>query len=292
VPTSPTSPTPDILSIQSAVAYGHVGNSAAVFPLQRLGFEVWPINTVQFSNHTGYGAWRGHVLGAEQVAEILEGVGERGALARCGAVLSGYLGDAALGAVVLDAVARVRAAAPGALYCCDPVMGDDGRGFFVRPGIPEFFRDRAVPRADIVTPNRFELEFLAGRPVATVEETLAAAEAVRKSGPSIVVVTSLRLPDLPADEIAMLADGPEGAWWVRHPLLPVNLSGTGDTFSALFLGHYLRERDLSSALARAAAATYAAVAATHAAGSREIRLVAAQDELVEPRQALEVTRAR
>ena len=173
-----------ILSIQSAVAYGHVGNSAAVFPLQRLGFEVWPVNTVLFSNHTGYGAWRGRVVGLDWVEEIIEGIAERGAIPRTRAVLSGYLGDPSLGEAVLRVVARVRAERPDMLYACDPVMGDEGRGFFVRPGIPEFFRDHAVPAADIVTPNQFELAWLAGRPVDGLDDALAAAAAVRATGPA------------------------------------------------------------------------------------------------------------
>ena len=147
----------NILSIQSHVAYGHVGNAAAVFPLQRMGHEVWPIHTVQFSNHTGYGAWRGQVFDAGLIADCVLGLEERGALARCDGVLSGYMGSADTGVAILDAVARVRAAHPSALYCCDPVMGDVGRGMFVRPGIPEFLRDRVVPMADVATPNHFEL---------------------------------------------------------------------------------------------------------------------------------------
>jgi pyridoxine kinase len=132
-----------ILSIQSAVAYGHVGNAAAVFPLQRLGFEVWAVDTVQFSNHTGYGAWRGRAWDAATIAEVIRGIAELGVLGDCAAVLSGYLGEPALGEAVLDAVGLVKQANPGALYCCDPVIGDDGRGVFVRPGIAEFFRDHA-----------------------------------------------------------------------------------------------------------------------------------------------------
>src|SRR6266403_1827966 len=143
-----------ILSIQSSVAYGHVGNNAAVFPLQRIGVEVWPVNTVHFSNHTGYGSWRGLVLPVESVAEVIRGIEERKVLPRCAGVLSGYMGDVSLGTVVLDAVAKVRAANPDAVYCCDPVMGDVGRGFFVRPGIPEFMKDHAVPAATMVTPNQ------------------------------------------------------------------------------------------------------------------------------------------
>ena len=149
-----------VLSIQSQVAYGHVGNSAATLPLQRLGFEVIAINTVQLAHHPGHGSWCGHKVEPERIAQILEGVVRRGALGRCGAMISGYLGDAAVGAIVLDAVAALRAARPDALYLCDPVIGDDGPGVFVSAGIPELMRDVLVPAADIVTPNRFELAFL------------------------------------------------------------------------------------------------------------------------------------
>src|ERR671921_895732 len=155
----------NILSIQSSVAYGHVGNSAAVFPLQRMGFEVWPVNTVHFSNHTGYGQWRGSVLAAEDVVAIIRGIEDRGVLPDCDAVLIGYMGDASLGEVVVGAAGRIKRLNPKAVYCCDPVMGDAGRGFFVRPGIPEFIKEVAVPAADVITPNQFELEFLTGMEV-------------------------------------------------------------------------------------------------------------------------------
>lgn len=269
-----------ILSIQSAVAYGHVGNSAAVFPLQRLGFEVWPVNTVLFSNHTGYGAWRGRVVPLDWVEEIVDGVAERGAIPRTRAVLSGYLGDPALGAAVLRTVARVREARPDMLYACDPVMGDEDRGFFVRPGIPEFFRDHAVPVADIVTPNQFELAWLADRPITNLEDALAAAAAVRATGPRLVVCTSLRLGD--PQELAVLAQDGLGSWLCRTPYLPITLSGTGDAFTALFLGAWLRTGAVDATLEHAVAAMYALVEATHRAGSRELALVAAQESLVAP----------
>src|SRR6478735_1311327 len=161
-----------ILSIQSSVAYGHVGNSAAVFPLQRLGHEVWPVLTVHFSNHTGYGEWRGPLLAAEDVREVIAGIGDRGVLGEADAVLSGYQGDPAVGGIILDTVARVKELNPEAVYCCDPVMGDVGRGMFVRPGIPELMRDTVLPQADIVTPNHFELDFLAGRQTSTLADVL------------------------------------------------------------------------------------------------------------------------
>jgi len=269
-----------ILSIQSAVAYGHVGNSAAVFPLQRLGFEVWPVNTVLFSNHTGYGAWRGRVVPLDWVEEIIEGIAERGAIPHIRAVLSGYLGDPALGDAVLRAVARVRAVRPDALYACDPVMGDEVRGFFVRPGIPEFFRAYALPVADIVTPNQFELAWLAGHLIGSLEDALAAAAAVRSRGPRLVVCTSLQLGD--PDELAVLAQDAAGSWLCRTPNLPITLNGTGDAFTALFLGAWLRTGDVARTLEHAVAAMFALVEATHGTGSRELELVLAQDSLVAP----------
>src|SRR3954447_16952789 len=152
----------DMLSIHSHVAYGHVGNDAATFPLQRIGVEVWAIHTVQFSNHTGYGAWAGRVFDGPMIDELVGGIADRGVLPSCDGVISGYMGSADIGNAILSAVARVRAANPAATYCCDPVIGDVGRGVFVRPGIAEFMRDRAVPAADIITPNQFELDLLSG----------------------------------------------------------------------------------------------------------------------------------
>lgn len=283
----------NILSIQSTVAYGHVGNSAAVFPLQRLGHEVWPVNTVQFSNHPAYGDWRGRVSDTTELAEIIRGVAERGVLARCDAVLSGYLGDAALGEVVLDAVAEVRAANRRAIYCCDPVMGSIDRGFFVRPGIPEFFRERAVPKADIVIPNAFELEYLSGRPAATLEDALAAADMVRGMGPSRVVVTGLRRTTADKEEtITALAVGEGEAWAVETPYLEAPSNGAGDAFSALFLAHFLVSRETSEALSRSVSAIYAIMAATREAGVSELQIVAAQDQIVRPNELFKAERLR
>jgi pyridoxine kinase len=280
-----------ILSVQSSVAYGHVGNSAAVFPLQRLGHEVWPVLTVHFSNHTGYGEWRGPLLAPSDVADVIRGVGERGVFPTCDAVLSGYQGAETVGEVVLDAVAQVKAANPAAVYCCDPVMGDVGRGFFVRPGIPEFMRDRVVPAADVVTPNQFELEFLVGSPVGTVPDLLAAVDAVRATGPRRVLVTSVRTDATPDDAIEMVAVDDEGAWSVRTPLLPLSVNGAGDLTAALFLAHSLTD-GTRVALERTASSVFAVLAATHEAGRREIALVPAQDQIVAPTRTFTATALR
>jgi pyridoxine kinase len=280
-----------ILSIQSSVAYGHAGNSSAVFPLQRLGHEVWAVNTVHFSNHTGYGAWRGPLLAPSDVAEVITGIEERGVLPQCDAVLSGYQGAEEVGEVVLDAVARVKAANPAAVYCCDPVMGDVGRGFFVRPGIPEFMRDKVIPAADLATPNQFELEFLTGRQVNSTDDLLDAADALRDLGPRTVLVTSVETGDAGEDAISMVAVSDDGAWSVTTPRLPLSVNGAGDATAALFLAHTTTDGP-EVALGRTAASVFAVMELTHAGGHREIQLVAAQHQIADPPARFPVTRLR
>jgi pyridoxine kinase len=272
-----------ILSIQSSVAYGHAGNSAAVFPLQRLGKEVWPVLTVHFSNHTGYGAWRGPLLSAQDVADVIRGIEERGVLAECDAVLSGYQGAEDVGAVVLDAVARVKALRPDALYCCDPVMGDVGRGMFVRPGIPEFMRDRVVPRADVVTPNHFELDFLTGRASTTLGQLLDNVDRLRAEGPSVVLVTSTITDDTPPDALDVVAVSGDGAWRTRTPRLSLAPNGAGDVTAAVLLANLLDGHPLDVALARTTSSVFAVIEATAASGSRELQLVGSQERLAHPR---------
>ena len=281
-----------ILSIQSSVAYGHVGNSAAVFPLQRLGHEVWPVLTVHFSNHTGYGAWRGPLLAADDVREVIAGIDDRGVLGEADAVLSGYQGDPAVGAVILDAVARVKELNPAAVYCCDPVMGDVGRGMFVRPGIPEFMRDTVVPQADILTPNHFELDFLAGRTTTTLAEILDAVDEVRERGPRDVLVTSVIHGDVPDGKLDVLAVSDDGAWAVETPLLPITPNGCGDVTAALYLAHLHTTGSAATALARTTSSVFAILEQTLAAGTREIQLVAAQDAIADPPDTFAVRRLR
>jgi pyridoxine kinase len=281
-----------ILSIQSSVAYGHVGNSAAVFPLQRLGHDVWPVLTVHFSNHTGYGAWRGPLLAPADVREVIAGIEDRGVLGEADAVLSGYQGDPAVGGIILETVARVKELNPDAVYCCDPVMGDVGRGMFVRPGIPEFMRDTAVPQADIVTPNHFELDFLAGRETSTLDEILDAVDTVRERGPRDVLVTSVVHGDVPDGQLDMVAVSDEGAWAVETPLLPITPNGCGDVTAALYLAHLRCTGSASTALSRVAGSVFAVLEKTIEAGTREIQLIAAQDAIADPPARFQVRRLR
>jgi pyridoxine kinase len=281
-----------ILSIQSSVAYGHVGNSAVTFPLMRMGVTVWPVITVHFSNHTGYGAWRGPLLSAADLREVVLGIDERGVLGEVDAVLSGYQGGEDIGAMILDAVALVKRRNPAAIYCCDPVLGDADRGYFVRPGIPELMRQRVVPAAQIITPNQFELEALTGRRVSTVGEVLNAADAARRLGPEVVLVTSVLRQDGPPGTIDMVAVNAEGAWQVTTPRLPQTFTGSGDVTAATFLATLLDTADVSAALAHTAAVIYGLLLVTAASGGTELALIAAQDELVHPSHTFEPVRLR
>lgn len=278
----------NILSIQSHVAYGHVGNASAVFPMQRLGVEVWPIHTVQFSNHTGYGRWTGRVFDGPMIEELVDGIAARGVLPSCDGVLSGYMGSADIGNAVLSTVARVRSANSKAVYACDPVIGDVGRGIFVRPGIPEFMRYQAVPAADIITPNQFELDFITGCPTSTIDEAKAAVAAVHAMGPKVVLVTSLQTNETPGDAIDLMASDVTGTYRVRTPRLDLSINGAGDAIAALFMVHHLRSGSAASALGEAAASIYGLLRRTSEAGSREILTVAAQDEFVNPSRRFEV----
>ncbi len=281
-------PPRNILSIQSWVSYGHVGNAAAVFPLQRMGFEVWAIHTVQFSNHTGYGQWKGMILPPEHLVAVVEGIAEREVLGQCDAVLSGYMGSGGTAEAILSALHKVRQLNPSALFCCDPVMGDEGRGLFVRPEIPEIIKNQVLPQADILTPNQFELELLTEHPSKTLPEALEAARTVRArmhpGGPRIVVVTSLLRQGAPENTIETLAVADEGAWLVRTPHIPLEppRNGTGDAIAALFLGHYLKTGNVAQSLEHAVSAMYSLLLLTHQMNTREIQLIAAQEEYINP----------
>lgn len=281
-----------ILSIQSAVAHGHVGNSAAVFPLQRIGVEVLPVYTVTFSNHTGYDSWRGPLIAPSDVHEVILGIEERGVFPEIDVVLSGYQGSEGIADVILDAVARVKAANPDAIYACDPVMGNAVSGCFVAPAIPDLLRDRVVPAADLVTPNQFELGFLTGTSPDTIASTLEAADLVRASGPETVLVTSVARPDRPEGTIEMLVVNGDGAWLVQTPMIGMKANGSGDVTAALFTAQYRATGDAQAALARTTSSVFDLLQRTHDAGSRELLLVESQEAYAHPRLQFDVARVR
>lgn len=281
-----------ILSIQSSVSYGHVGNSAAVFPLQRMGHEVMPVYTVVFSNHTGYGSWGGPLLTGDNVRDIVRGIDDRGGLNDVQLVLSGYQGGNDIGDAILDAVALVKQRNPEAIYACDPVLGSASSGCFVAPEVQSLIRDRVVPQADLITPNQFELGFITGTDPLTLEDTLASVDQVRARGPQTVLVTSVMRPDRPEGTIEMLAVDGDGAWIVQTPHLPFKANGSGDVTTALFATLLRESGDLAGSLARTAASVFELLENTINSGERELQLIESQEAYVHPTHAFEVHRVR
>ncbi|MCH8181791.1 MAG: pyridoxal kinase [Proteobacteria bacterium] len=266
----------NILSIQSHVVLGHVGNSAATLALQRLGFEVWAVPTVLFSNHPAHGGTAGDAVAPDAMGALVGGLDSLGALARCGAVLSGYLASPGAADVVAEAVAMVRAHKVAAPYLCDPAFAHED-GLFVSKAVAEAVRTRLIPSASIAAPNPFELADLTKVPVDSLESALEACRALRGLGPETAICTSLPLG---GGALGTLAVAGEEAWLVETPELPGPLHGAGDLFSAVFLGHTLRGLDLAGALGAAVSGTFGVLEATGTA--LDLALVAAQDEIVSP----------
>ncbi len=274
-----------ILSIQSAVAYGHVGNSAAVFPLQRLGHEVMPVNTVLFSNHTGYGDWKGPLIPGDDVRAVIEGINDRGGLDDTELIISGYQGGSSIGDAILDSVALAREKNPKVLYSCDPVLGSADTGCFVSPEVQELIRDRVIQHADIITPNQFELGFVTGTDPKTLDDVLASVKKAQEIGPKTVLVTSVQTPDTPENSIQMLAVNEDEAWLITTDKLPIKANGSGDVTQALFASHYVSGKSLKESLELTTASVYELLKNTLESGQRELQLIESQEAYVAPKQS-------
>ncbi|KOC90888.1 pyridoxal kinase PdxY [Winslowiella iniecta] len=276
----------NILSIQSHVVFGHAGNGASEFPMRRMGANVWPLNTVQFSNHTQYGHWAGSVMPASHLTEIAQGIAEIDRLKTCDAVLSGYLGSAEQGEHILQIVRQVKAVNPDAWYFCDPVMGHPEKGCIVAPGVAEFHCKAALPASDIIAPNLLELEMLSGKSVTSVEEAVAAARELIALGPKVVLVKHLARAGLRSDRFEMLLITADEAFHISRPLVDFGVRqpvGVGDLTSGLLLVNLLHGEPLQQALEHVTAAVYEVMIKTHEMGEYELQLVAAQDEIAKPR---------
>ncbi|EFA82554.1 hypothetical protein PPL_04242 [Heterostelium album PN500] len=275
----------NILSIQSHVVFGHAGNSASEFPMRRMGVNVWPLNSVQFSNHTQYGKWTGCVMPANHLTDIVKGIEDIDQLKRCDAVLSGYIGSPDQGSQILEVVRRVKAANPNAIYFCDPVMGHPGKGCIVSPGVAEFFVSQAVAASDMMAPNLLELDQLTGQRLTNVEEVIAGARSIIARGPRLILVKHLAYAGYKEDRFEMLLVTASDAWHISRPLVDFGSRqpvGVGDLTSGLLLVNILKGESLKDALEHVTAAVYEVMLTTKEMGEYELQVVAAQDRIVKP----------
>lgn len=275
----------NILSIQSHVVFGHAGNSAAVFPMSRMGINVWPLNTVQFSNHTQYPCWTGCVMTAEHLSEIVQGIIDIGKLRKCDAVLSGYIGSPEQGKHIIDIVNQVKAVNPDAWYFCDPVMGHPEKGCIVAPGVAEFFCQDAVAHSDLMAPNLLELETLTQRKIGNVQEALTASRQLIASGPKIILVKHLHNAGYQHNQFEMLLVTQDEAWHISRPLIDFGAKqpvGVGDLTSGLLLANLLQGNTLKASLEHITAAVYEVMLTTKTMNEYELQLVAAQERMAQP----------
>lgn len=239
---------PFVISIQSQVVYGHVGNSAALFPMQAAGLEVAAIPTVVFSNTPDYPTLRGRALPPDFFSDLLQGARERGLPQRADFILTGYIGSPDIALMVADFVAEAKALNPRLLYLCDPVMGDAGPGLYVPETVAGILRDRLLPMADIATPNPFELGWLTGHSLASLGDLHTARQRLPVSPDARLVVTGCALDDTPPGHIESVILGPDDS--SRHPVehLPIALPGTGDLFAGLIVAGLGRGLELPNAV--------------------------------------------
>lgn len=282
-----------VLTMQSHVAYGFVGNTAAVFPLQLMGFTPIVINTVQFSNHTGHPTFRGDVFSKEHLQSVILGLRERNLLPKIEGLLTGYLGDVQTGEIVLELAKEIKSLNPNALWCCDPVLGDTGTGVYVRPEIQGFMKERMLNgMADITTPNLFELELISGQKINSIEEAITVSrKTFCDNGCPAVCVTSLRTPDIDDNQIGTLAVTPTQAWIVKTPFIKMKsednqeiqtaVSGQGDVFTAVAFGTYLKTLSLKQALEQAVSVLYMLVK-NAPFGSLDLPLVDERKQILNP----------
>ncbi|HTV33667.1 MAG TPA: pyridoxal kinase [Methylocella sp.] len=260
-----------IIAIQSHVVHGHVGNSAAVFPLQASGIDVAAVPTALFSNHPRYGSQRGQILDAQLVQDLLLGIEERGRIESCRIVITGYLGSAENARVMRDFVQRSKASNPKLLYLCDPVMGDEDCGFYVEEALRRRFFEELLPLADIAAPNAFEARQLCGEVPSTPEEWAAAA---RILGPSTIIVTGAHFADSREERLSTLAIEPGVAFLVSTPKLACRPCGTGDLFTALYATALIKNSPTQAALGEAVSRVFAVLEETVRQQSYEMALIA------------------
>ncbi|PSV27711.1 pyridoxal kinase [Photobacterium sp. GB-27] len=279
-----------ILSIQSHVVYGHAGNSSAVFPMQRMGFEVWPLNTVQFSNHTQYKeGWTGKAFSGDDISELVAGIESIDQLKNCEAVLTGYQGSAAQCLAIIDTVKKVKQQNPNAIYICDPVMGDPEKGCIVADGIAEYLINDVMPIADAIVPNQFELSQFVGMEIHNLADAVTACQKALTMGPKMVLVKHLH--SISDDKFTMMLATQKGCFLAQRPHLKFDKQpvGVGDLISSLFTAGLLKDWTPEQAFEHAHNACYAVLKETHKRGEWELQTIAAQDEIVSPSEIFPIS---
>ncbi|NLR91985.1 pyridoxal kinase PdxY [Flammeovirga agarivorans] len=267
-----------ILSIQSHVTYGHVGNSAAVFPLQYLGNEVWPLHTVQFSGQTQYPHWDGDVFSEEHLRKIIKGVFSHVSMKTCDAILAGYLGSKSTGDVVYDTVNAIKKENPNAIFCCDPVMGDVDSGFYISEDVPPLYKEKILTIADMITPNHFETEYLVNGKISTLDEAKTAAKTLYDKGPNLVFITSLIVDETPNNHFTILLFDGNEYYIINNPLIDMgDVCGTGDVFAALTLAHTLQGQNPVSAMERTVSSMYSLLENTNKLKQFELDLIGSRE---------------
>ncbi|MDD2869315.1 pyridoxal kinase [Neomegalonema sp.] len=260
-----------VISIQSQVSWGHVGNSAAVFPMQAKGVEVVAVPTALLSNHPHYPTMRGRILPADLVADLLRGVEERGLVDGDAIILSGYLGSPETAHVVSEFILRARLRHPEIRHVCDPVMGDDDLGAFVKEELISVFRERLVPLASLITPNQYELELLTGERARSLS---GIRTAMRAFGREIdAVVTGCVLEEGVPGHVESVAWSAGEISRTSVERLLIRPCGTGDLFTGLLVARLACGVPLAEAAARATAEIHAVLERTRAAGTEEMRII-------------------
>lgn len=274
-----------ILSIQSHVVYGYVGNKVTTFALQRLGNEVMTLNTLQFSNHTGYNKFSGQIFDKNHISELFAALSENKFTNQLDAVLSGYIGSSEIAQACISFVMKLKKHNENLLYCLDPVMGDEGQ-LYVSKDIAEFFKDKALAIADIITPNQFEATYLTGIKINSVEDLKRAAFKIYSAGPKIVFVKSILQDDMSNKRVVNLVFNGLSYYMCATPYIyyAKTVSGNGDLISALFLAHYLKHKDVVKALELSTSTAFSIFNSTIQKTSNELALITNQEMLVTPTQ--------
>lgn len=246
--TMASGPERNVLSIQSTVVFGYVGNKSAAFPLQVLGFDVSTINSVQFSNHTGYKCFKGQVLNSDDLACLYDGLQENG-ISSFSHILTGYIGSQSFLEKVAEIVVDLKKKNPSLVYVCDPVMGDNGEMYVPAELLPVYI-DKILPIADIVTPNQFEVEKLTGIKITSEEDAIEAMKILHSKGPKTVVISSSEFSsDGSITSLAStVANGEKEVYKVQFQKLNAVFVGTGDLFAACLLAWLEKDKDLKLAL--------------------------------------------